>query len=143
MPHTPEQKRQWRLDRAKKGLCQDCGGPLFTKALCKECGERTSLTMRNIIKRIKELCYEKYGGYKCNCCGIVEPAFLTIDHKNNDGAAHRKNDRGAYHLYRWLIKNNFPDGFQILCYNCNWAKSRHGICPHQRKRKITNNDFFD
>jgi hypothetical protein len=34
-------------------------------------------------------------------------------------------------FYRWLITNNFPDDFQILCHNCNYAKS-HGGCPHKR-----------
>ena len=38
-------------------------------------------------------------------------------------------------MYRWLEKNGFPSGFQTLCHNCNWAKSRGG-CPHQRKRVI-------
>ncbi len=38
-------------------------------------------------------------------------------------------------LYRWIIKNNFPEEFQILCFNCN--SGRHingGICPHEEKR---------
>jgi hypothetical protein len=24
---------------------------------------------------------------------------------------------------------NYPAGYQVLCFNCNWAKS-HGGCPH-------------
>ena len=28
-------------------------------------------------------------GRACSCCGETEPAFLTIDHVNNDGAEHR------------------------------------------------------
>lgn len=32
-----------------------------------------------------------------------------------------------------LKQNNYPRGFQILCYNCNNAKSIQGQCPHQIK----------
>jgi hypothetical protein len=75
-----------------------------------------------------------YGGC-CQCCGEAEPVFLAIDHINNDGAAHRRElgiDRqmgGGATFYRWLVTNGFPPGFQVLCHNCNWAKS-HGGCPH-------------
>jgi hypothetical protein len=37
-------------------------------------------------------------------------------------------------LYRWLVKNNFPKEFQILCHNCNFAKFRLGTCPHETAR---------
>jgi hypothetical protein len=30
-----------------------------------------------------------------------------------------------------LIKNNFPDGFQVLCHNCNMSIGLYGYCPHQ------------
>jgi hypothetical protein len=26
--------------------------------------------------------------------------------------------------------NEFPDGFQVLCHNCNLAKGYYGECPH-------------
>ena len=39
---------------------------------------------------------------------------------------------GGYALHLWLKKNNFPDGFRVLCMNCNWAKSAFGICPHKK-----------
>ena len=34
-------------------------------------------------------------------------------------------------LNRWLKNNNYPKGFQILCWNCNFAKGVLGQCPHQ------------
>lgn len=54
-------------------------------------------------------------------------AVETIDHLNNDGGKHRKElfgKRGyaGYHFYQWLIKNNFPSGYQVLCFNCQWIK---------------------
>ena len=35
-------------------------------------------------------------------------------------------------LHKWIKDNNFPDGFQILCHNCNQAKGYYGICPHEK-----------
>ena len=58
--------------------------------------------------------------------------FLAIDHINGGGNKHRKelkNDK----LPGWLAKNNFPEGFRILCHNCNMALGFYGFCPHQKE----------
>jgi hypothetical protein len=98
-------------------------------------------TTRLKYNRIKDEVYEHYGGYKCNCCGESNPKFLSLDHINNDGGKHRKlfGITGGMHLYRWIQKNNFPEGFQVLCYNCNLGKARNqGICPHTQEAKEAN-----
>jgi len=76
------------------------------------------------------------GELNCNCCGESIHQFLTIDHINNDGNIHRKTlKRSGAATYRWLIKNNSPKGFQVLCFNCNLGKSiNKGICPHQKRK---------
>jgi len=82
----------------------------------------------------RDRAYQAYGGYVCACCGVTERAFLSIDHVNNDGAAHKRkfNLRTGEQLYRWLARNDFPSGFQVLCMNCQWGKRNNGgICPHQ------------
>ena len=64
---------------------------------------------------------------------------MSIDHINNDGYKHREltNIGNGSTTYFWLIKNNFPDDFQILCMNCNHGKSRNnGICPHKENEVI-------
>lgn len=88
--------------------------------------------LRNYSKeeRIKALTH--YGGNppKCVCCGESHLKFLTIDHINGGGNKHRKKV-GSY-ICAWLIKNNFPEDFQVLCYNCNCGRSlNNGICPHK------------
>lgn len=66
-------------------------------------------------------------GHECTCCGTSER--LTIDHVNGDGKAHREQLRGGSPaLYRWLIKNDFPEGFQVLCLRCNQSKSNGDHC---------------
>ena len=84
------------------------------------------------IKKIRVLLHYGNGVMQCACCGEKEIDFLTLDHINNDGTKHRKNVGG--NMYFWVIKNNFPPIFQILCMNCNFAKGKHknnGICPHK------------
>lgn len=89
-------------------------------------------------RKQKHQCYMAYGGYKCACppCGETNPKFLTLDHINNDGASHRrslskKKVKAGPSLYTWIIKNNFPPLFQVLCYNCNCGKNiNRGVCPH-------------
>ena len=75
-----------------------------------------------------------YGGNppKCACCGVDHIEFLCIDHINGGGNKHRKeiNLFGGHNFYRWLIKNNYPSGFQVLCFNCNSSKAHYGYCPH-------------
>ena len=80
---------------------------------------------------IREKILDHYGRF-CACCGETELKFLTIDHINNDGATHRKKVGHGAGFYRWLINNNFPEGFQTLCWNCNCGR-RLGPCPHEIK----------
>lgn len=69
----------------------------------------------------------------CVCCGESEMAFLSIDHIDGGGCEHRRQIK-SNRIYNWLINNRFPDGFQVLCFNCNFAKHVYGVCPHQTKR---------
>ena len=75
-----------------------------------------------------------YGG-KCACCGEAEPAFLTIDHINEDGAAKRSaGEQSGAALYRRLKELGWPtDEYQLLCMNCNFAKGHFGECPHKAR----------
>lgn len=73
-----------------------------------------------------------YGGNPptCACCGEGTMQFLSIDHIQGGGNKHRKELGVGKSIYPWLIRNNFPDGFQVLCHNCNMAKGFYGRCPH-------------
>lgn len=90
---------------------------------------------RESALRFKMIIIKKYGE-KCLCCGIKEQEFLAVDHINGNGNKHRKenNIKGGRHFYDWLRRNNYPPGFQILCHNCNFAKSHYSYgCPHKNK----------
>ena len=73
---------------------------------------------------------------KCKCCGEDTEQFMCIDHIDGGGNKHRNELKkggqpGGANTYRWLIVNNFPKGFQVLCHNCNLAKGFYGSCPHE------------
>ena len=67
-----------------------------------------------------------YGNGKLACvsCGFADIRALSIDHINNDGAKHRREDKliGGRGIYRWLKEQGYPEGFQTLCMNCQWIK---------------------
>ncbi len=82
--------------------------------------------------RVRHEAIMAYGGYRCACCGADEALFLTIDHVNNDGSRHRRQVGASKELFRWLKKNGYPEGFQVLCSNCNQGRYRNGgVCPHK------------
>lgn len=105
--------------------------------------EKINARQREQFQERRMLCLIHYSGNppKCACCGETIIEFLTIDHINNDGYKHRqkimrkkgKCPSGTW-LWYWLIKNNFPEGFQVLCWNCNCGrdKTNDKVCPHKR-----------
>ncbi len=74
--------------------------------------------------------------FKCACCGESEQDFLVIDHINGNGNKHRREifgkiNAGGYRMQRWLVKEGFPSGFQLLCANCNTSRGKHDECIHK------------
>lgn len=95
-------------------------------------------------KELKQVIINHYGG-RCTCCGVEEICFLSIDHINNDGyklknrenGTTRKNRPSGILFYKRIIKNNFPNDLQILCFNCNVAKQHNGgECPHKTNEVV-------
>ena len=82
----------------------------------------------------KSVTLKHYGGEipACACCKETGDVFLNIDHINGGGTKHMKEIgvKGGTQFYDWLRKNGFPPGYQILCFNCNFAKHVLGVCPH-------------
>jgi len=73
----------------------------------------------------------------CNCCGEKTSLdFLCIDHISGRRLGNGKKDtRRGSSLYSYLISNNYPRGYQVLCWNCNSTKFVYLICPHKRKKR--------
>lgn len=131
------QKRR-RAERLACGKCPVCSDGNLTDhhSLCNVCWDRNAATGRRNRRAAREEVLKHYGK-RCECCGETAVEFLTIDHINGGGNKHRRElgNRGGYRFYLWLIRNNYPDGYRVLCFNCNCAIAFSGACPHQRKRE--------
>jgi hypothetical protein len=118
------------------GICQKCkkSPANATKAFCVECREKQRKISLERYRGVKQKVFDHYGR-TCECCGEGRDYFLTIDHINGDGNKHRK-EVGSSNIYDWLVKHEFPSGFQVLCMNCNCAKRSRSTCPCKEDRKF-------
>ncbi|MEK6878606.1 MAG: hypothetical protein AABY22_03310 [Nanoarchaeota archaeon] len=97
-----------------------------------------------LYKERKRQIFEYYGGIPpiCKCCNEILYEFLTLDHINGGGRKERNQFKNSYTKFMlWIIKNNFPKGYQILCFNCNQAKGIYGKCPHTWTFGIKENEY--
>ena len=85
---------------------------------------------KSYYRRLKKEALDAYSNSnpKCSCCGESHIEFLTIDHMNGGGYEHRKKIKTS--IYQWLKKNNYPEGYRVLCMNCNFSIGMYGYCPH-------------
>jgi len=126
-----EQHRAWGRDWYQKNKKAQMASAKAWKAAHPDRVRELSRASR---RKLRDAVFVGYGG-KCSCCGEPEFAFLSLDHVLNNGAEERRLMGGSYfdRLYRRIVMAGFPPQYQVLCFNCNWAKS-HGGCPHERRR---------
>jgi hypothetical protein len=117
-----ENTRRWRAANLEKSRAA-------TRESVGRWREANPDKMREVAQRhigkLKAAVLDHYGR-ACACCGATER--LTVDHINGDGDLHRAEVGGGWAIYRWLISNGFPGGFQILCLPCNASKKRGSRC---------------
>ena len=139
-----------RIEAVKSGnkTCIDCGVHLVFNEnwfhyhvayRCRKClraqkrkhyweGQRDRKLLSGRIKyvqfKIEVLSHYSTNPPICAMCDEDDIRVLSIDHIKDDGAEHRrklKKSPGA-NFYRWLRKNNYPPGYQVLCMNCQYRK---------------------
>lgn len=126
---------EWASNHVKEVMIKN---KIWQKANPTKAAEHQS----SYYSRLRLEVLQKYGGDKprCACCGEDHVEFLAIDHINGGGNKHRrsinktKSGKMRHSVYSWLRQNRYPDGFRILCHNCNMATSSNKICPHQREK---------
>ena len=122
--------------RKANNICKDCGKcpPEDGKKSCRKCLNKHNIRKKANRVRKTLLIKEKYGN-KCSCCEESQKEFLTIDQINGNGGELRRSGlhKAGDTFHNWIIKNNFPDSLQLLCWNCNLGKYHSGnnICPHK------------
>ena len=120
---------------------KDCDNKHYAKGLCAKHYQRQKrqdpeirakerVTQLAYYYKLKQEVFIAYGGLVCACCGEKEEDFLTLDHINNDGAAHRKELGSNTRVLQVLRQKGFPAGYQVLCSNCNMSKGKRGRCIH-------------
>ena len=107
-------------------------------AYVKKTKERHNAGIRKRYQERRLIVINHYsnGTRRCECCSESELRFLTIDHIYNNGNKHRK-VVGNSKITAWLIKNKFPKGYRVLCFNCNSGRAyNNGKCPHEEDREL-------
>ena len=120
--HIPEAWRRWDLRHPE-------GRKAKQKKWWGEDKEYKTAWAKGHRVKERKIVLDHYG-HVCSCCGETIERFLTIDHIAGGGTKHAKEVCGG-DLYRWLIKNKMPEGFQTLCWNCNCSKRWGEPCPHE------------
>jgi len=125
--HARKKKNFYEKCRAL-GLCVKCGAKAQKGSVCNECKQKR---IENRMA-IKEETIKAYGG-KCVCCGETDLLFLTLDHVYNDGSQHRKKLMALGNTFYLKMRTlGYPKyGLQVLCWNCHYAKTYFGTCPHK------------
>ena len=84
---------------------------------------------RRYSDKLRRDVVEGYGA-RCACCGTTYFDHLTIDHIAGGGNVERRTSSNRT-LHSRLRREGYPPGYQVLCWNCNWAKHRLGKCRCQ------------
>tara|TARA_Y100000590_G_C15462856_1_gene917155 strand:- start:56 stop:880 length:825 start_codon:yes stop_codon:yes gene_type:complete len=91
------------------------------------------------VKFVLELKKEVLSHYSknmsCANCNESELEFLAIDHIHGRNSVGHSRNFGSTTIYRWLKKQAFPSGYQVLCHNCNLIKE----IVRRRNRKLLSN----
>jgi hypothetical protein len=132
-----ERAAEWYKAKKAERMCPQCNERLAApgRVNCSECRKyhADGASRRNVERR--NIVFGHYGTV-CKCCGQQKPTEkLQIDHVASNGAAHRR-EIGKSRLYAWLIKNNFPAGFIVLCSDCNFAWGHNRCCPDAAGRLV-------
>ena len=128
IPICPECSK--RKKAPNRSYCQPCNNKR-TAAWRKENIDHHRKIQRDWCHKKKQEIVDHYGG-KCSCCGEKQIEFLTFDHRFNNGTAERKHYKSQ--TWKIILKRGKPKDYQVLCYNCNNARSHYGVCPHKRKK---------
>jgi hypothetical protein len=130
-------------------ICYVCGVEKSLVSFGKYYNQASPSLRRNICEQCRKnrhyhnlrFAFLKHFDFKCQCCGITEIRFLTIDHVQNDG--HKDSHLTPIQVYRKAFEESFDkDKWNCLCWNCNCARSQNGgICPH--KDSVTEQMFLE
>ena len=107
---TREYSAQWRASH-----------PGYGAAHARDWASRHPQYADVVRARRRLRAFEVLGGV-CEICGMSDPMVLEINHRYNDGGAHRKEiGTGGTALQLWILNNEeeAKQRLQLLCANCH------------------------
>lgn len=128
--------RAYKGERAEKlwqsGFCSRCGvrPAAENRKQCERCLAMMVRINQRHYQDLRERVLDKYGRV-CKCCGEADSRFLTIDHVNSDGKAHRAGKKSHISYYNHMLSDDCAFELQVLCWNCNMGRAHYGECPHK------------
>ena len=95
--------------------------------------EEANVRKRKYTRKLKYdvlMHYSSTNPLSCSRCGIDDIDVLCLDHINGGGKRQLKELglTSGTAWYQWIRTNNYPEGFQVLCANCNLKKSIREKC---------------
>ena len=109
-------------------ICKECKKRLDRETSAKRRSTNPEAFKKCVTKskqKAKQAVFSHYcnGDIRCAKCGFDDMRALSIDHINGNGAKQKKELGGSGDkTYRWIKKNDYPPGFQVLCMNCQFIK---------------------
>src|SRR2546428_8617676 len=92
---TRERMRLKRARHLANSACAECGQPIADSGsirYCPRCVQRYAGRSTVYSRDLRAEVLRAYSDQspECACCGETNPAFLTLDHIENGGTAHRR-----------------------------------------------------
>ena len=109
----------------KLGFCKIHYDQQYHKKYKKENSKKCNEWTRNCRAKLKFEVLTHYGPngiLKCSWegCFVDDIDMLSLDHINNDGSKEGSNP--GHSVYVRLRREDYPLGFQTLCWNHQWKK---------------------
>lgn len=117
-----------------------CGeGGKYLTYNCYAC-QVESIERRRLAIRAKVLA--AYGA-KCSHCGEDQEMFLCITYEGGGGKGLVKQVGSQQAMLRKLVRENYPSGIQILCWNCNTRASNATDTPTKKYNRKLRDQILD
>jgi len=129
-------KERWvqlRKGRPVSTTCSRCSCGVSYRASSESDKEKARVRQHTRQQKLKTEVLSHYskGKLECAICAEKRMDCLSLDHMNNNGEEDRKRIGEGVNIYRWLRKQAYPSGFQVLCMNCQFIKR----AENQRRKR--------
>lgn len=118
-------RKHYQINREKINARNKLYKENYRKNNLEKCRLQQLIYTKRSSQRLKEEVFSHYGNGYIGCvnCGETRLACLSIDHiKGRTEKEKNKTGLKGVAMYRWLKRNRYPKGYQVLCMNCQWIK---------------------